>query len=140
VPLQSSACAKVILGASAFIRMCHVQEPFSHPSSQVALAPPGTQACTLDIEKFHRTCTVLPDHKPWLVLQGYKDHFYIDHTHPFGESCASSNAGMIANAMVDIWIGEGVGPILKYEDDLNILRFPVQDGPFKDGQQSYAYD
>ena len=102
--------------------------------------PPGTQACTLDIEKFHRTCAVLPDHKPWLVLQGHKDQFYVDHVHPFGASCASSNAGMIANAMVDIWIAEGVKPILKYEDDLNIMRYPVPDGQFKDGQYTYAYD
>jgi hypothetical protein len=47
---------------------------------------------------------------------------------------------MIANAMVDIWTAEGVRPILKYEDDLNILRYPVPDGHFKDGQYSYAYD
>lgn len=37
---------------------------------QVANAPPGTQACTKDIAKFHRTCPVLPDHKPFLVFQG----------------------------------------------------------------------
>jgi len=72
------------------------------PLWQVALAPPGTQACALDIAKFHRTCAVSPDHKAWLVLQGKDNHFYIDHAHPFGASCASSNAGMIANAMVDI--------------------------------------
>lgn len=106
----------------------------------MSLAPSGTQACTLDIAKFHCTCPVLPDHKPWLVLQGHKDDFYIDHVHPFGAACASSNAGMIANAMVDIWITEGVKPILKYEDDLNIFRYPVQDGQFKEGHYSYAYD
>jgi len=37
---------------------------------QIVLAPSGTQACTFDIAKFHRTCPVLPDHKPWLVVQG----------------------------------------------------------------------
>ena len=47
---------------------------------------------------------------------------------------------MIANAMVDIWIAEGVKPILKYEDDLNIFRYPVPDGQFKEGQHAYAYD
>ena len=107
---------------------------------QVALAPPGTQACTLDIAKFHRTCAVSPDHKAWLVLQGHTNDFYIDHAHPFGASCASSNAGMIANAMVDIWIAEGVKPVLKYEDDLNILRYPIPDGTFIDGQYRYAYN
>ncbi|KIJ97633.1 hypothetical protein K443DRAFT_105324, partial [Laccaria amethystina LaAM-08-1] len=65
----------------------------------IALAPPGTQACTLDIAKFHRTCPVLPSHKPWLVVQGRPNEFLIDHVHPFGAACASSNAGMIANAV-----------------------------------------
>jgi hypothetical protein len=69
---------------------------------QIALALPGTQACTLDIKKFHKTCPVLPSHKPWLVLQGKPGEFYIDHNHLFGVACASSNAGMIANAVVNI--------------------------------------
>lgn len=98
------------------------------------------QACTLDIAKFHRTCPIVPDHKPWLVVQGYAGEFFIDHAHPFGLSCASSNSGMIANAAVDIWIAEGIQPILKYEDDLNIFRCPVSDGLFRDGEYLYAYD
>ena len=110
------------------------------PLLQVALAPRGTQACTFDIEAFHRTCGVLPDHKAWLVLQGRDGQFYIDHAHPFGASCASSNAGMIANAAVDIWIAEGIKPILKYEDDINVFRYPVKNGPFKDGLFTYNYD
>jgi len=108
--------------------------------SQVAVAPPGTQACTLDIEKFHRTCPVLPDHKPWIVLQGCEGEFYIDHVHPFGLSSASSNSGMIANASVDIWIAEEVEPILKFEDDLKIFRFPVENGAFEENGYRYHYD
>ena len=96
-----------------------------HHITQVALAPIGTQACTLDIAKFHRTCPVLPDHKPFIVVQGHEGEFYVDHTHPFGAASASSNAGMIGNAIVDIWITEGIKPVFKYEDDLNILRYPV---------------
>jgi hypothetical protein len=117
-----------------------VQGSHDFPSSQIALAPPGTQACTLDIEKFHRSCPVLPSHKPWLVLQGKPGEFYIDHNYPFGAACASSNAGMIANAVVDIWEAEGVHPIQKYEDDLKVFRFPTPDGPFIDGIYRYDYD
>jgi hypothetical protein len=106
----------------------------------VAYAPPGTQACTFDIEKFHRTCPVIPAHKPWLVVQGLSDDFYIDHTHPFGAAAASSNAGMIANAVVDIWQGEGVKPILKYEDDLKVFRYPVAAGKFHHDEFQYDYD
>jgi hypothetical protein len=108
--------------------------------AQITAAPPGAQACTLDIKQFHRTCSVIPSHKPWLVLQGAPGQFYIDHDHPFGAACASSNAGMIANALVDIWEGEGVGPIAKYEDDLNIFRIPSTEGQFTEGEFRYDYD
>ena len=100
----------------------------------------GTQACTLDIAKFHRTCPVLPSHKPWLVVQGLPGQFLIDHAHPFGAACASSNAGMIANAVVDIWNAEGVFPVPKYEDDLKVFRIPSPTGTFQDGEFTYDYD
>lgn len=47
---------------------------------------------------------------------------------------------MIANAMVDIWIAEGVFPLLKYEDDLSCFRIPSRDGPFKENGFRYDYD
>jgi len=96
----------------------------------------------LDIAKFHRTCPILPDHKPWFVIRG-SDGFYIDHTCPFGCSSASSNSGMIANAAMDIWEAEGVGPIVKYEDDVSVFRIPTAEIPGADGSSShytYPYD
>jgi hypothetical protein len=104
------------------------------------MAPPGTQACSFDIAKFHRTCPIVPDHKPWLVVQGHPGQFWIDHCNPFGLGSASSNAGMIGNAAVDIWIKEGIAPICKYEDDLEVFRFPVKNGPYKDGNFEFMYD
>lgn len=47
---------------------------------------------------------------------------------------------MIANAVVDIWQAEGVKPILKYEDDLKIFRYPVDTGLFRQGDFNYDYD
>ena len=91
---------------------------------QIACAPPGTQACTFDIAKFHRTCPVIPAHKPWLIVQGTSGQFFVDHVHPFRSTAASSNAGMIGNVIVDIWQALGVKPTLKYEDDLKIFRQP----------------
>ena len=107
---------------------------------QVANAPPGLQACSFDIEFFHRTCPVAPNHKSWLVVQGTKSDFYIDHTHPFGVSSASSNVGMIGNTIVDIWVAEGIGPIAKYEDDFSVYQTPVRDGVFVKGAFCYTYD
>lgn len=98
------------------------------------------QACSFDIRKFHRTCPVIPHHKPWLVVQGTNNDFFIDHGHPFGAASASSNAGMMGNAIIDIWIREGVNPIVKYEDDVNVYRLPVPHGRFVDGGFSYDYD
>ena len=102
---------------------CHFLCPYLLPSFQVAMALPATQA----FEKFHRICPFLPDYKPWLVVQGQSGEFFIDHAHPFGTSCASSNAGMIANAS-GVWTATDVKPIRKYENDLNIFRFPLKDG------------
>ncbi|KAJ2911307.1 hypothetical protein MD484_g9107, partial [Candolleomyces efflorescens] len=105
----------------------------------IANAPPGTQACTLDIAKYHRTCPVNPSHKCWLVVQDPDGMFIIDHVHPFGCTCASGNTGMIGNAAVDIWRAKRVAPVLKYEDDLSVFRIPNPDGCFVDSN-GYRYD
>lgn len=104
---------------------------------QISAAPVGTQACTLDIEKFHRTIPVIPSHKCWLVLQDNDGRLYIDHCAPFGSASASSNAGMVANAGVDICHAKGIGPILKYEDDLKCLRIPSPSGSILDAGRHY---
>ena len=107
---------------------------------QVSCTPPGAQACTFDITTFHCMCLVLPSHKPWLVVQGWPGSFYIDHSHPFGALSTCSNAGMIANAAVDIWVAEGVHSIYKYEDDLKIFHFPSSSGCYFEGNFQYDYD
>lgn len=108
---------------------------------KVASAPPGTQAMAFDIQTFHRTCPVLPDHKPFLVVS-FQDKFFIDHTHPFGALPASSNAGHIANAAVDIWEAEtgNDNRLFKYEDDINMFRYPNPAGLFHEGEFSYLHD
>jgi hypothetical protein len=82
---------------------------------------------------------VHPDHKPFLVVS-FRGKFYIDHTHPFGARPASSNSGMIGNAITDIWKAEGIDEIFKYEDDMDQMRVPIADGPFTDGQYKYRHD
>jgi hypothetical protein len=71
-------------------------------------------------------------------MQGLVDDFYIDHDHPFGSAATSSNAGMIGNAIVDIWQAEGVKPVLKYEDDLKVFCSPSASGSFH--QDGFRYD
>lgn len=110
------------------------------PHAQISAAPEGTQACTLDIEKFHRTCPLSPHHKCWLVVQGKDGKFYLEHVYPFGTASASANAGYIANVAVDIWIAKGVEPVLKYEDDLDVFRYPTPDGRHLENERHYNYD
>ena len=47
---------------------------------------------------------------------------------------------MIANAVIDIWKGEGVFPIPKYKDDLRVFQVPSSTGIFPDGDFLYDYD
>lgn len=47
---------------------------------------------------------------------------------------------MITNAVVDIWRGEKVFPVLKYEDDLKAFCFPSLSGVYQDGPYLYDYD
>ena len=117
-------------------RLAHI---FFTPA-QISHVPPGMQACILDIKKFHHMSPVFPSHKPWLVIEGTSDNFFINHAHQFGAACASSNAGMIANAVVDIWRAERVFPVPKYGDDLKAFQFPSTSGSFMNGDFCYYYD
>jgi hypothetical protein len=114
----------------------------------VAEAPAGTQACSFDIKVFHRTCLIWPDHKPWLVIS-VNSEFYMDHCAPFGLRSASGSAGMICNAMVDIW-DAGTGAIVpagtkpdtktfKFEDDLDKFRFPNAIAPAPNSVHTFRY-
>jgi hypothetical protein len=107
-----------------------LSEPVAHTSSfQVATAPPGTQAASLDIEGAYRTIPILPDHKRFLVVR-YKDLFYIDHNLPFGAASAAGLQGEVANATVDIWAHADIGPAWKWVDDFFVVRVPDPNGSF----------
>ncbi|KAF7319316.1 hypothetical protein HMN09_00269200 [Mycena chlorophos] len=90
----------------------------------IANAPPGTQAMSLDISKFHRTVPILPAHKKWFVVRGPRG-YYIDHCAPFGGSGSSGNASKIATAIEDIWEAEMVDDPDHYEDDGIVPRTPL---------------
>jgi hypothetical protein len=99
------------------------------------------QACAFDIKVFHRTCPVLPAHKPFLVVQ-YEGKFRLDHCNPFGLGSASSSAGQICNALIDIWqvdLGEDADA-KKYEDDCPLIRYPDLVASAQAGQFVYKFD
>lgn len=96
-----------------------------HETLQIASAPEGSQAMTLDIAKFHRRTPICAAHKRWFVMQARAGDFYIQHCCPFGARASESNSGEIANAAVDIWQELGVGPTCKWCDDMVIFRYPL---------------
>lgn len=95
--------------------------------TQVASAPPGTQAATLDIEAAYRTVPVWPQHKRFLVVE-VDGEFYIDHVFPFGLATAGGVQGHVADASVDILHSLELGPIKKWVDDHTFFRFAISGG------------
>jgi hypothetical protein len=89
---------------------------------QVASAPPGTQAATLDIEATYRTVPVWPPHKCFLVIEVNGDLF-INHVFPFGLSMAGSIQGYITDVTVNILHTMELSPIRKWVNDHLFFRY-----------------
>ena len=73
-------------------------------------------------------------------MVGVNNQFWIDHAHPFGARPASSNAGQMGNAVVDIWDAEDTDGNFKYEDDISQLQLAVKNGSFFYKGFSYRHD
>lgn len=110
----------------------------THLPFQVSTAPPGAQASTLDIDSAFRNIPILPQHKPFLVIQVDDGEFYIDHVCPFGIASGPGLQGQPMDAIVDILGHEGIERLKKWVDDLINFRFPI--GQLDNGEWIYAYD
>jgi len=102
-------------------------EKLTNPLSQVASAPLGTQAATLDIEAAYRTVPVWPPHKCFLAV-AVGDKIFIDHVFPFGLTTAGGVQGSVADPTVDILHSPELGPIKKWVDDHTFFRFACRGG------------
>ena len=105
---------------------------------QIATAPPGAQAATLDIDAAFRNIPILPAHKPYIVIQGREGEFFIDHVCPFGISSGPGVQGEVMDAVVDILERHNIKPSEKWVDDLFNARFPTHE--IAPGVYVYAYD
>jgi len=126
--------------ASCFSICCRFLHKAHLSPLQIANAPYGTQALTLDISAFHRTAPVHLAHKPYLIIQTTPGSFYMDHATCFGFAGASSNAGQASTATIDIWYSLGVKPCNKYEDNIALFRIPSKLGRFLDDKSGLRYD
>jgi hypothetical protein len=102
---------------------------FAKAILQIAEAPPGTQAATLDIEHAYRTIPCKPDHKRYLTVF-FEGFFYIDQNILFGLASVAGLQGKVADAIIDIWNYLGVDPTLKWIDDFAIFRFSDKQGSY----------
>lgn len=105
---------------------------------QVATAPRGAQAASLDIDSAYRNIPIRADNKPFLVIQGRPGEFYIDHVCPFGPRSGPGLQGQVMDAIVDILTRSGLGEFKKWVDDLVSFRVPY--GRNWLGSFLYAYD
>ena len=122
-------------------RVCTFSSPAHHAVLQVATAPYGSQAATLDVEGAYRTIPVWPDQKRFLIIH-FKDEFFSDHNVPFGLASASGLQGEVANATQDIWQAVDIKSI-KWVDDFDLFRFPTESSPYSSNEfpgLRYSYD
>ena len=74
-------------------------EPFD--LSNIASAPAGTQAASLDIKQAYHNSPILPQHKAYLV-SFWEGSVYVGHIAVEGLAMAGGIQGCLANAMLDI--------------------------------------
>lgn len=91
---------------------------------------------TLDINTAFRHIPVQPSHKAYVVVQGCKGVFYIDHVVPFGIHSGMGLQGAVMDMIVTFLNARHWGPNKKWIDDLANLQFPIARDP---GEQVWQY-
>ena len=79
----------------------------------------------MDIDAAFRNIPVLPEHKPYLVIQCKTGEFYIDHVVCFGIASGVGLQGAVMDALIDYLSALELGDNDKWVDDLLNLREPI---------------
>jgi hypothetical protein len=80
--------------------------------------PPGSQVSICDVAEAYRTIPMIPSQWPGLVVRLRDiDQFAINTNNNFGLSSAGGVYGNLADAGVDIFRANGMGPVSKWVDD-----------------------
>ena len=90
----------------------------------ISRLPPGAEAATRDVAEAYRTIPLHPSQWPATVIRASDDSFQIDTCLAFGATPAAGAYGLIADAGVEIFRWEGIGPLDKWVDDHIFLRVP----------------
>lgn len=107
-------------------------------SYQIATAPPGTIAASVDVEAAFRTIPITPSQ--WKYIAVHIDHsFFIDKCFPFGITTAVGVHGETADALVGILKCMDFDNVFKWVDDTTIWHIPTSSTVGADGTTSFSY-
>ena len=98
---------------------------FSTVALLIARLPPSLQASIRDVAEAYRTIPALPSQWPGLIIcLQTNDQFAVNMCNNFGLTLASRADGMVSDAGVDVFQGQGMGPLTKWVDDHIFFRVP----------------
>lgn len=92
--------------------------------STILHLPRGAQAAVRDVAEAYRTIPIKPSQWPGTVVRISESQFAIDKCLAFGCSSSAGVYGNLADASMDIFRSEGIGPISKWVDDFVFFRIP----------------
>ncbi|RDB24632.1 hypothetical protein Hypma_008188 [Hypsizygus marmoreus] len=103
----------------------------------VADAPPGTEACVFDVDTAFHNIPTRPTDRPAtaLLIDGL---VRFDGRLNFGISPAPGIFGLVADAIVFIYLNKGIDALIKWVDDFIFFRY--RRGFKSDGSPVFAYD
>ena len=90
----------------------------------ISRLPPGSEAATRDVAEAYRTVPLHPSQWPAAVVRISHTHGCIDTCTAFGATPSAGIYGHIADAAVDLFRHQGIGPLDKWVDDHIFLRIP----------------
>lgn len=88
--------------------------------------PPGSQAATRDVAEAYRGIPLHPTQWPGAVVRIGPKEFCLDTCASFGLSPGAGVYGSLADAGVDLFRSEGIGPISKWMDDHVFIRILLE--------------
>lgn len=96
---------------------------FADVAKIVALASPGTEGATFDVDSAYRQIPVHPIDQPHIVVMWGQD-FYLDHAVPFGAASSNGLFARCGDAIAIIFEKRGLGLVFKWVDDFLFIRLP----------------
>lgn len=105
---------------------------------QIASAPPGTIAASVDVEAAFRTIPIMPSQWKYIVVR-VDERFFIDKCLPFGITTAVGVHGETVDALVGILKWIGFDEVFKWVDDTTIWQTPTSASTSADGTTSFTY-